>query len=138
MAVCTPASLFAEAACFAAAQRGDWDVLELQILCNLKTYLEGGGDVATCSVSELMADAACFDALTPGQRQVAKLQLLCDISTLLGAAGACTVFAKRHYADFADPNGNVTGCPGDVYIRTSDGSLWKKVSGDNTNTGWLL
>lgn len=141
MAVCAIQPILDDAACLAAVPQGWWDVLELQILCNLRTYLETGETVATCDVQELMDDAVCFDQLTAGQRAVVRLQLLCDISTLLGAGGgaeACTVFAFRHTGDFADPNGNVTGCPGEVYVRSSTGTLWKKLTGENTNTGWAL
>lgn len=140
MAECNVDELFSEAACFSAASSGILEVLELQILCNLSTYLSTGEAVATCDIDGLMADAACFAALTSGQRQVARLQLLCNISTLMGAGGGgtCTVFSGRHTGDFADPNSNVTGCPGEVYVRSSTGTLWKKATGENTDTGWTL
>jgi hypothetical protein len=35
-----------------------------------------------------------------------------------------------------DPNGNVTGSPGDMYWNTANSSLWVKDSGTGTNTGW--
>lgn len=41
---------------------------------------------------------------------------------------------------FADPNTNVFGSPGDLYLSPNGGAnitLWVKESGSNTNTGWV-
>lgn len=135
MAVCATQPLLDDASCFFALMPGQWEVVKLALLCRI---LQAIDPVASCNVQTLMNDAACFFALKGGEWKALELQLLCEISTALGASGGCVVFAKRHAADFADPNGNVTGCPGDVYVRTSTGVLWKKLSGDNTNTGWSI
>jgi len=37
----------------------------------------------------------------------------------------------------ADPNGVLTGSPGDLASSTATGALWRKTSGINTNTGWV-
>ena len=36
-----------------------------------------------------------------------------------------------------DPNGVVTGSPGDGYVNTANKTLWIKESGVATDTGWL-
>ncbi len=35
------------------------------------------------------------------------------------------------------PEGVVLGSPGNIYVDTATGNLYKKVSGVNTNTGWV-
>lgn len=35
-----------------------------------------------------------------------------------------------------DPNGNVTGDPGDTYWNSANGTFWVKSSGTGTDTGW--
>lgn len=137
MASCSVQELADDAACFfAVALPGISEALELTLLCRI---LQAIDPVASCDVQSLMDEANCFfPVVKGGEWKALQLQLLCNISAALGASGGCTVFARRHVADFADPNGNVTGCPGDVYVQTSTGALWKKVSGENTNTGWVV
>jgi len=36
-----------------------------------------------------------------------------------------------------DPNGAVTGSPGDGYVNTANKTLWIKETGVATDTGWL-
>lgn len=35
------------------------------------------------------------------------------------------------------PEGVVSGSPGNIYVDTATGNLYKKVSGANTTTGWV-
>lgn len=36
-----------------------------------------------------------------------------------------------------DPNGAVTGSPGDLYFNSANQTFWVKASGTSTDTGWI-
>src|SRR6056300_913327 len=42
----------------------------------------------------------------------------------------------KHKSGTSSPEGSVTGYVGSHYFDTSNGDLYYKASGDNTNTGW--
>lgn len=75
--------------------------------------------------------ALVFD---PEQRSLVKI-----VSLLTSGGGGGGGGSNTSGAAF-DPNGSVTGSPGDIYKSAislgGDGSEWFKVSGTATNTGW--
>lgn len=42
-----------------------------------------------------------------------------------------------YFGTYGDPNGNQVGVVGDFYKDTTEGTLWVKQTGNNTNTGWI-
>ncbi len=58
------------------------EVVETQMLCNLKNALDTGEPVS-CDIQALLTDAACFYNLSSQQLRVIRLQLLCDINNLV-------------------------------------------------------
>lgn len=83
MATCSPQELLDDAPCFNALVPGQWQAVQLVLLCRILQALD---PVATCNVQSLLDEAACFGALTPGQWRVVELQLLCEINANLANA----------------------------------------------------
>lgn len=58
------------------------EVVETQMLCNLKNFLTSAEPV-TCDIQEILSDAGCFYAVNSHTLRAIRVQLLCDISNLL-------------------------------------------------------
>lgn len=126
MATCSPQELLDDAPCFNALAPGQWQLVQLVLLCRILQALD---PVATCNVQSLLDEAACFGALTPGQWRVVELQLLCEINAnLVNALPLC---------GNGDPNGVVTGtiC-GQSYTDLDTGAEYRFQGVVGTNTGW--
>ena len=127
MSTCAVQPLLDDSGCFEALTSGQWQVVQLQLLCQILQALD---PVATCNVQTLMDDANCFNALTPGQWRVVELQLLCDIKTsIINALPLCGT---------GSPEGVVPGliC-GQLYTDTSTGTKYTFTGTVGTNTGWV-
>lgn len=118
---------------------GQMPYVEAALLCNIKQVLEGDEDVS-CDPQSIADEMKCLMCnFTPNQIAYVRAQLLCDIATLLGGGippSSCSTASKRHYGS-GDPEGVVEGCRGEIYVDVDTGTLWVKVSGDNTDTGWV-
>lgn len=86
MATCSVQTISNENKCLFSLTSFQLDLVQAQILCNLKAHIQLGTDV-TCDIQTLLSDAKCFASLTSFQLQVVQTQLLCDISALIAAGG---------------------------------------------------
>lgn len=107
----------------------------LQILLVKATYwaesAAGAGPFSTGMFTNM--SAAASDTL---QILAAKLAYwLQQIDAGGGGGGGGLAFSS---AAGADPNGAVSGSPGDTYYSTTTGTLWTKVSGVATTSGWVV
>lgn len=77
----------------------------------------------SCNINTLLSSAASngFFSLQDRELRICVLQLLCDQAPQSG---------------IVDPNGAVTGSPGQTYVNTASGKVFVKTSGVGTNTGW--
>ncbi len=127
MATCDVPTLFADSKCFFTATPGQWDVLQLALLCRIYQALV---PMASCNVQTLMDDAACFYALKGGEWRVLMLQLLCEINTnIVNALPLC---------GHGSPEGVVTGtiC-GQSYLDLDTNTSYSFAGTVGTNTGWV-
>lgn len=87
------------------------------------------------TANEIAEASTCFSCID--NKESAILYLLEQIVTNGGGGGGGNAFSS---GSVDDPNGNVTGSPGDIYLSSipagGDGSVWFKVTGTDTNTGW--
>ncbi len=60
--------------------------------------------------------------------------LLADVRD---ASNAVTTHQMVMRTSAADPNSVLTGNVGDIAVSSLNGSVWRKTSGTNTNTGWV-
>src|SRR5690348_660855 len=127
MATCNVQSLMDDAPCFNALVPGQWQLVELVLLCRILQALD---PLASCNIQSLLDDAACFNELMPGQQRLAELVLLCNISTaIVNALPLCGT---------GSPEGVVTGtiC-GQLYTDTSTGTKYTFTGVVGTKIGWV-
>lgn len=84
----------------------------------------------TCDPEVLAQSGKVFNGLDEGQRDIIELQLLCEI---LGASGGGTPIPPGT----VNPNGNVTGSPGQTYFNSANSTFWVQNSATTGNTGWV-
>jgi hypothetical protein len=134
MASCDPQTILAEQPCYSALMWGQRQWVKAQLLCNLKTWLEEGGDMASCDVQSLMDDAACLATLPAGQLDVVIAQLECDVNGLIGGGGSAVSFL----CGSGSPEGVVIGLScGQLYTDTDTGTKYTFTGTVGTSIGWV-
>ncbi len=83
-----------------------------------------------CEPNDLLDLARCFSCLSAAQHLEIQTYLLCQLVAGGGTGGGAVEPGA------VDPEGSVTGTPGQTYFNSTNGTFWVKSSGSG-NTGWV-